>query len=140
MTANTGALLALLLMALTFNRKLSQIALLIILVVGGGLVWLLGSPQTVHIGASGVIFGLIGFLLFVGLFHRDLRALLTSVAVFLFYGGVLLGGFIPMAGVSWSGHIFGFLSGILAAWLTKPTRRRPPANVLQDGEATYTHL
>ena len=117
--ANSGALFVLLAVSLSFSRKLTTIAILIIALVGGGLVWLFGASNTVHIGASGVIFGLIGFLMFMGVFRREWEALLFSLAVFFFYGGALLSLFRLEPGISWTGHLFGFLSGVLAASLTK---------------------
>lgn len=117
-TANTIPLFVLLVLALSYNRFLAFEAIVIIALGGGGLVWLFGGAGTVHIGASGIIFGLIGFLLFSGIFRRDIKALIVSLVVFFLYGGVLLTGFIPKYGVSWSGHAFGFLAGIGAAWLS----------------------
>ncbi len=124
LTANSGVLFLLLVAALSFSRKQAAAALLVIVIFSGLAVWMVGSPNTVHIGASGVIFGLIGYLLFIGIFHRRWKALLFSVAVFLAYGGVLAGLFVNVPGVSWSGHFFGFLSGVLSAWLTRGRRER----------------
>lgn len=120
--ANTGALFVLLTVSLSFSRKLTFIALLIIALVGGGLVWLFGGTNTVHIGASGIIFGLIGFLLLVGLVRREWIALLFSLAVFVLYGGTLFSLLVHMPGISWTGHLFGFLSGLWAAWVTRAKR------------------
>jgi membrane associated rhomboid family serine protease len=116
---NSGALFVLLLLSLSLGRRLTLIALIIILLVGGGLVWLFAAPNTIHIGASGVIFGLLGFLLFLGVFQRRWTSLLLSVAVGLVYGGMLFSLFRFQRGVSFSGHLFGFLSGVLAAWLLR---------------------
>jgi membrane associated rhomboid family serine protease len=120
--ANTGALFVLLYVSLSFNRKLTFKALVIIILVGGVLVWLFGKRHTIHIGASGVIFGLIGFLMFLGLFRREWTAVLISVVISILYGGALLSLLIYIPGISWTGHFFGFLSGVLAAWLTKNRR------------------
>jgi membrane associated rhomboid family serine protease len=120
--ANTGALAILLAVSLSFSRKLTILALLIIVVGGGGLVWLFGTSNTVHIGASGIVFGLIGFLMFIGVFRRQWKALIFSLAVFFCYGGALLSFFRLEPGISWTGHFFGFGSGVLAASLTKRER------------------
>ena len=114
--ANTGALFVLLFVSLSFNRKLTFSALSIILIVGGGLVWLFGAGNTVHIGASGIIFGLIGFLMFLGIFRGEVKALIFSTAIFLLYGGALFSLLNYIPGISWSGHFFGFVAGVLAAW------------------------
>jgi len=122
--ANSGILFVLLTVSLSFSRKLTFGALWIIILVGGGLVWLLGKSGTIHIGASGVIFGLIGFLMCLGIFRRDWKALIISLAIFFLYGGALQSLFIYVPGISWTGHLFGFISGVLAAWWTKAARKR----------------
>jgi membrane associated rhomboid family serine protease len=121
--ANTGALFVLLVAALAYSRRLALVALLIISVLGGGLVWILGRTNTIHIGASGIIFGLIGFLIFIGLFRRDWRAMALSAGVFFLYSGVILSLLDNIPGISWEGHAVGFLSGCLAAWWTKSRKR-----------------
>jgi membrane associated rhomboid family serine protease len=122
--ANTGALLALLLISLSFSRKLTLIAVLLIVFAGGGLVWIFGNPNAIHIGSSGVIFGLLGFLLFIGIFRREKSALVVSLIVFVLYGGALLSLFYHLPGISWASHFFGFLTGALAAYLTHRLRNR----------------
>ncbi len=122
--ANTGALFVLLTVAMSFSRGLTIKALLIVCLVGGGLVWLFGGANTVHIGASGIIFGLIGFLMFMGVFRREWVALLFSVVVFFFYGGALFSLLTYVPGISWTGHVFGFLAGVLAAWWTRSEKEK----------------
>ena len=122
--ANSGVLFVLLAVSLSFSRKLTFKALAIIILFGGGLVWLAGRGDAVHIGASGVIFGLIGFLMCLGIVRRDWKALVTSVIVIVFYGGALQSLFIHTPGISWTGHLFGFLSGVLAAWWTRAARKK----------------
>lgn len=119
LAANSGALFVLLLVSLSFSRKLSLTAILLITVCGGALVWLLGRGHVVHIGASGVIFGLIGFLMFTGVFRREWIAVLISLVICFLYGGALLSLFVMAPGISWSSHFYGFLAGIFAAWWTK---------------------
>ncbi len=87
--------------------------------IGGIGTWLFGSPGF-HIGASGVIFGYLGFLLFKGYFERSAIAIgLSFIAVFL-YGSVLWGVLPLQRGVSWEGHLFGFIGGVIAAKLLTP--------------------
>ena len=124
LTANTGILFVLLIVSLSFSRKLTVRALWIIILLGGGLVWLGGNEGTIHIGASGVIFGLIGYLMCLGIFRRDWKALVISLAIFVLYGGALQTLFVYVPGVSWAGHLFGFLAGILAAWWMRTTKKR----------------
>lgn len=84
-------------------------------VVAGLGTWIIGSSGSVHIGASGVIFGFLGYLLLSGFFQRSLRSILISVIVGALYGGCLLGVLPGRPGISWEGHLFGFIGGILAA-------------------------
>jgi membrane associated rhomboid family serine protease len=78
--------------------------------------WLVGAPNSVHIGASGVVFGYFGYLLLRGYFERSAFAITASVLVIIFYGGFIWGVLPTQPGVSWEGHLFGFIGGCLAAW------------------------
>ncbi|EGJ33765.1 MULTISPECIES: rhomboid family intramembrane serine protease [Moorena] len=89
----------------------------ITMVVGGLGVWLLGAPNSVHIGASVLIFGYLGFLLFRGFFERNLPSIFLSILVGFLYGGLVWGVLPSQPHVSWQGHLFGFIGGILAARL-----------------------
>ena len=90
-----------------------------ILVSGVG-VWLLGGSNSVHIGASGLVFGLFGFLLTRAYFERSISAIIIAFAVLVFYGGILWGLLPFWLGVSWMGHLFGFTGGVIAAyWMSK---------------------
>jgi membrane associated rhomboid family serine protease len=91
-------------------------------------VWLVAPAGTVTIGMSGVIFGWLTYLLVRGFFARSGTQILLAVVLFLFWGGILLGVLPGQADVSWQGHLFGALAGVLAAWLVAPRRRRAPTN------------
>ncbi|MEJ7728677.1 MAG: rhomboid family intramembrane serine protease [Polyangiaceae bacterium] len=90
--------------------------------VGGLGVWLVGAPGSVHIGASIVVFGYLGYLLLRGWFERSLWSIVGSLFVAVLYGGLVLGVLPGQAGVSWEGHLFGFLGGVLAARLMRKKR------------------
>ena len=106
--------------------------------VGGLGVWLTAPALTVTIGASILVFGYLGYLLFRGIFERRFWPIVGSVVTFFLFGGALHG-IVPGAiGVSWQGHLFGLLGGIIAARLLTnrqpapetakvPARRRIPA-------------
>ncbi|MGB7086028.1 MAG: rhomboid family intramembrane serine protease [Phormidesmis sp.] len=87
--------------------------------------WLIGAPGSVHIGASGVIFGYFGFLLLRGYFERSVVAIAFSLLVVFLYGSIIWGVLPNQPGISWEGHLFGFLGGILAARLLAKPRRQP---------------
>lgn len=88
--------------------------------------WLLGSSGSVVVGASGVIFGLLGFLLVRGVFVRSLGSILVSVGVLLLYGGMLTGVVPGAAYISWQAHLGGFIGGVLAAWLLRRRKGSMP--------------
>lgn len=79
----------------------------------------------VHLGASGVIFGYFGFLLFISFFDRNPLSLILSLTVGVFYWNLLPGILPKQIGISWEAHLFGFLGGILAAWLLPAIARSP---------------
>lgn len=87
------------------------------MLVGGLGVWLFAAPGSIHIGASILIFGYLGFLLLRGYFQRNIPSILLSILVFLLYGGAIWGVLPSRPGISWQGHLFGFLGGVLAAKL-----------------------
>lgn len=87
------------------------------MLVGGLGVWLFATPGSVHIGASILIFGYLGFLLFRGYFQRNIPSILLSLIVGFLYGGAIWGVLPNQPGISWQGHLFGFLGGVLAAKL-----------------------
>jgi membrane associated rhomboid family serine protease len=104
----------------------------IIWILGGLGTWLIGgigscALGTNHIGASGLIFGWLTFLLVFGWLTRHLWQIAVSLVVMFIYGGVLLGA-VPVldrcGGVSWQGHLCGAIAGVLAAyWLSGPERQ-----------------
>ena len=98
----------------------------ITMLVSGLGVWVFGAPGP-HIGASGVIFGYIGFLLARGYFERSFSSILMSVIVGLLYGSMIWGVLPIRYGISWQGHLFGFLSGVVPmpgnAWARWRRRR-----------------
>ena len=90
--------------------------------VGGLGTWLIGRPNSVHIGASGVIFGYFGYLLFRGYFEKSFVAISISITIAIGYGGMIWGVLPTRSYISWEGHLFGFIGGILAAKLLSPSK------------------
>lgn len=87
-----------------------------VLISGVG-VWLTGAPNSIHIGASGLVFGYFGFLLLRGYFERSFASILMSLIVGFFYGSLIWGVLPAQPGVSWQAHFFGFVGGAVAAQL-----------------------
>lgn len=101
-------------------------------VLSGIGVWLTGGGLTV--GASGVAFGWLAFLLVRGIFNRSLLQLGVAVVLFLYWGGMLLGVLPGNPGVSWQGHLFGAAAGVLAAWLVSMAGRRAAGKPAPSGD------
>lgn len=126
-TANSIGLLLLGWLSCKYSRSLTLVAILYSMLIAGTLTWLVGSwsqpsgvPPAVHVGASGIIFGLIGWLGANGLFRREWRSFFIALLVVVFYGGALPG-VLPsndpqMAQISWEMHLGGFIGGVLASW------------------------
>jgi membrane associated rhomboid family serine protease len=93
------------------------VTLVSMLCAGAG-TWLFGSTAN-HIGASGIVFGYIGYLLVRPAYDRRLWSLVVTLIVVGIYGTTLLLAITPQAGISWSGHAFGFVGGLVAARLRK---------------------
>lgn len=85
--------------------------------IGGVGTWLFGGAGTVHIGASGLVFGWLAYLIVRGFFNRQPAQILVGIAVFLMYGGALWGVLPGQPGISWQGHLFGAVGGVVVAWL-----------------------
>ncbi len=114
LVANTTGLLIFGLI-FSFVEKKENVSLIISIVfIQGILTWLL-ARNGLHVGASGLIFGLYGYLLTAGLFHKKPKYILASLIVLIFYGGMLFGVLPSSPMISWEGHLFGFLAGTVNA-------------------------
>jgi membrane associated rhomboid family serine protease len=89
----------------------------IVAVVAGLGTWLVAPSGSDHIGASGVVFGYATYLIARGVFSRRLVHLAVGLIVLAVYGSTLLFALVPTDGISWQGHLFGGIGGVLAARL-----------------------
>ncbi|MEV2278973.1 rhomboid family intramembrane serine protease [Nocardiopsis sp. NPDC049922] len=100
---------------------------LIVALVSGLGVWLFSSPLTLTVGASGLVFGYFGYTVLRGLIERRTIDIVIMICVVLFYGTMIWGVLPQHPGVSWQAHLFGFLGGLLAAYVL-PRRERQNQN------------
>jgi membrane associated rhomboid family serine protease len=132
--ANTGPALILGFLMTLAGMSRFIFATAIIWILGGLGTWLignLGAPtyagvpvETNHIGASGLIFGWLTFLIVFGVFTRTVWEIVVGVVVLFVYGSVLLGVLPGTFGVSWQGHLCGAIAGVLAAYLLSGPERK----------------
>lgn len=109
------------LITLRHEKQFPAITIVIALVSGFG-TWLTAPSNTVHIGASGLIFGYLAYLVVNAWYERSLASIALAVLVIVVYGGLLVG-VLPSGGtVSWQGHLFGLVGGIVAAYYFSPRR------------------
>ncbi|MBD0864026.1 rhomboid family intramembrane serine protease [Gordonia sp. zg691] len=114
------------------TRRFLIVTAIVWLVSGAG-VWLFAAPYSPTVGASGIIFGWLTFLIVRGLFNRDLWQILGGVVLFLIYGSILWGVLPSDPLVSWQAHLFGAIAGVLAAWLLAARDRRTKRDVATPG-------
>jgi len=124
--------LAILLGVLAGSRANSAQIVLLIALLAGVALWLFGREAR-HIGASGLVFGLIAFHIFAGVFERRLISIAISLGVAFFYAGTLLHGILPLQpGVSWDGHLLGAAAGTVVALGVSRLLIRSDTSVNQD--------
>ncbi len=106
---------------------LARVAIVTVVVaaVGGLGTWLTAPEGTIHIGASGLVFGFATYLIARGAYSRRGLHLAGGLVVLAVYGTTLLFGLVPTPGVSWQGHLFGGMAGVLAARMLDSRRDRP---------------
>lgn len=121
--ANSGPLLVLGFLVATVSVARWLLVTTWAWLVSGAGVWLFAPSASLTIGASGVVFGLVTYLLVAGFLEHKPMRILVSALVFILYGGVLLGVLPGQSGVSWQGHLFGAVGGVLAASVHARVRR-----------------
>ncbi len=115
LAANSGPCLILGVLTYLVGRSAFFRATAISILVGGAGVWVFGEAASVHVGASGVVFGYFGFLAARGYYERTFGAVLVALLVIFLFGGLLYGLSPLQRHVSWLGHLFGLLGGVGAA-------------------------
>jgi membrane associated rhomboid family serine protease len=123
--------LTVLLLLLAGSKAQSWAIVTCIVFLSGALLWLFGRPAT-HIGASGLIYGLIAYLLVSGIREQRIVPMIISMVVGFLYGGALASAVLPVSvsHVSWEGHLFGAIAGGVIAYLLTKERDTAEAPVI----------
>jgi membrane associated rhomboid family serine protease len=113
------------LIALNGAARVLAVTAIVGLVSGLG-VWLIAQDNSNHIGASGIVFGYASYLITRGFYNRSALEILIGIVIVALFGTALLGGLAPQQGISWQGHLFGAIGGVVAARLLMTDRERDP--------------
>ncbi|KKO81078.1 rhomboid family intramembrane serine protease [Corynebacterium aurimucosum] len=117
------------LIGLSGRKAWWEVTIIVVLIAGVG-TWLLGGPGTSHIGASGMVYGWLAYLIVRGIFNRSLGQFLIGVGLGFAYSGLIWGVLPIYEGVSWQGHLFGAIGGIVAGMVITsddPIKKVKPA-------------
>ena len=115
-----------LLIAVEGARRLVAVFAIVALVSGLG-TWIVAPEGSIHVGASGVVFGFATYLIARGWFNRRTSQIAIGLVILVIWGGVLVGGLQPREGISWQGHLFGAIGGVVAARVLAGGDRERPA-------------
>ena len=116
--ANSIPLLILGTLLFYFYRDIAWMILGLIYLITGVWVWTFARGNGIHIGASGVVYGLVSFLFFSGIIRREKSTMVITVLVAFLYGGLIWGLFpqlFPRQPISWESHLMGLLAGLILA-------------------------
>lgn len=115
-------ILGFLTLATGIGRGLAATA--IVWIVAGMGTWLTGGANSVHIGASSLVFGWLTYLICRGWFARRIGQIVLGLVVLACYGSLLWGVLPGQDGISWQGHLFGAMGGLVAGWVLSSDERR----------------
>ncbi len=102
-----------------FYRKVALSTFLMVYVLTGLTVWAFARGSVYHIGASGVVYGLVSFVFWTGIFRRSIKAIILALIVTFLYSGMFFGILPNQEGISWESHLLGAFVGIFAAYFFK---------------------
>ncbi|MGW1743414.1 rhomboid family intramembrane serine protease [Nocardia sp. NPDC001965] len=121
---NTLPVLILFFLTLATGIRRGLAATGIVWIVAGVGTWLTGGENTVHVGASSLVFGWLTYLICRGWFARQPGQIVLGLVVLVLYGSLLWGVLPGQDGISWQGHLFGAMGGLFAGWVLSSDERR----------------
>ncbi|MEN0004379.1 MAG: rhomboid family intramembrane serine protease [Bacteroidota bacterium] len=116
--SNTPPFFALTAIIWFFYRRIAIPSFMMIYLLTGLGVWLFGR-EVFHIGASGVVYGLVSFVFWNGIFRRNLKSIVLALIVVFYYGSMFAGILPGQEGISWESHLIGGIVGIFASYWFK---------------------
>lgn len=120
-----------------FYPKIAYKSFVLIYLMSGLGVWIFAAPYTYHIGASGIVYGMVSLVFWTGVFRRNIKSIVLALIVLVLYAGYF-GGIVPgKVGISWESHLLGAVAGIFLAWIYKSDIEEdevPPPPVEEEEE------
>lgn len=118
LSSNTIPLFLMFTLISLFYPKVSKISFIAIYLITGISVWFFGR-SVYHIGASGVVYGLISFVFWSGIFRKNIKSVILSIVIVFLYSGYVVGVLPGQPGISWESHLLGALAGVLVAFVVR---------------------
>lgn len=119
---NATGLFAMMLLINAFYPRVAVMTYFFTLIVSGILVWFFARGNSYHIGASGVVYGLVSFVFFTGLFRKNPKSVVLALIMIILYSGLVENLFPNDKKISWESHLSGVIAGFIAAFLFKNIR------------------
>ena len=119
-----------------FYPRIALRSFILLYLLSGFGVWLFAQPNSFHIGASGLVYGMVSLVFWNGVFRRNLKATVLALIILVLYAGYF-GGIVPgKEGISWESHLLGALAGIGLAWFYKNEIEEDeiPEPIIEDEE------
>lgn len=123
LTANSAPIFVLTTIMAFFYKRVAAASFFIIYILTGFSVWLF-ARESYHIGASGVVYGLLSFVFWTGVFRRNVKSIILALIVLFFYQGMFMGIVPTKPGISWESHLLGAIVGIFTAFLFMNVREK----------------
>ncbi len=116
--SNSIPLFLMMTLIMLFYSRVAKISIITIYILTGVTVWFFARP-VYHIGASGVVYGLISFVFWSGVFRKNFRSIILSIVIVFLYSGYIEGVFPGKPGISWESHLLGAIVGVFVAFLVR---------------------
>jgi len=101
-----------------FYKRVAVSSFFLIYLLSGAAVWCFARP-VFHIGASGIVYGLVSFIFWTGIFRRNNKSIILSLVIVVMYSGYFYGIVPNQDGISWESHLFGAIVGVFVAFILK---------------------
>lgn len=121
--SNSSPILLLMSIMALFYPRIATLSYLFILTGTGFMVWLLARGNSYHIGASGVVYGLVSFVFWTGVFRKNIKSIILALIMIILYSGMFQSLFpSEEKNISWESHLFGAIVGLITAFIFRSVR------------------